>query len=334
MSLLLNDDQRALQTTVRDFFSTEADLSYVRKRLGQPSGDRELWQKFAALGVASLWEGEESAGFRALALVASEAGRALAPLAVSETLLFGPFLSTTIAPAEREKLASFAAWQASKVSSGTLRVGLLQNPDGASHFCADADQTPIVGMLRGGHLTLSAVRQVKAHASLDLTLPFFSVEADGGSFTLSGEASARLALLYAVLKASEIAGACGRVVEMTTEYVKTRKQFGAPIGSFQAVAHRVADMYLWSEAIDATAAFAAWAADDAPAQLPLAASAALSFACEYGPRCIETAIQMHGGIGFTWEHDLHLFLRRVRTVAALHAPQPEALVERAYSVLS
>ena len=145
MSLLLNDDQRALQTTVRDFFSTEADLSYVRKRIGQRTGDQELWRKFAELGVAALWEGEDGAGFRALALVAIEAGRALAPLAVSETLLFGPFLLKALSSADGGKLRAYASWPGAELATGTVRIGLVQQPTGARQFCADADQTPVIG---------------------------------------------------------------------------------------------------------------------------------------------------------------------------------------------
>jgi alkylation response protein AidB-like acyl-CoA dehydrogenase len=105
---------------------------------------------------------------------------------------------------------------------------------------------------------------------------------------------------------------------MTAEYLKTRKQFGVAIGSFQAVQQKIADAYLSSEAASALAAFAAWAVDSSRNQVQFSARAALHFALENLPQVVESAVQLHGGIGFTWEYDLHLFLRRVKMFEALY----------------
>ena len=104
---------------------------------------------------------------------------------------------------------------------------------------------------------------------------------------------------------------------MTLEYVKTRKQFDVPVGSFQAVAHRCAQMLLHSESVRSTAYFAAWAAGADPGKLPEAAALAAAVAAEAGREVTGSAIQAHGGIGFTWEADIHWFYKRAQLDAAL-----------------
>ena len=110
------------------------------------------------------------------------------------------------------------------------------------------------------------------------------------------------------------------MVEATVEFVKTRKQFGVAIGGFQAVQHKLANMHLKTEAMRAMAHFASWSAEESKDQLTLASASALAFACEHAGTIVEDAIQLHGGIGFTWEFDLHLFLRRAKMLEILFAP--------------
>jgi alkylation response protein AidB-like acyl-CoA dehydrogenase len=119
-----------------------------------------------------------------------------------------------------------------------------------------------------------------------------------------------------VLKASEVSGLCQRVLQMTTEYVKTRNQFGVPIGSFQAIQQKLAQVYAESEALASLCRFAAWSFSASPEQRRLTSRAAALKAAELGVQVCEVAIQCHGGIGFTWEYDLHLFLRRAQMVRA------------------
>jgi alkylation response protein AidB-like acyl-CoA dehydrogenase len=104
---------------------------------------------------------------------------------------------------------------------------------------------------------------------------------------------------------------------MTADYVKTRKQFDRAIGTFQAVQHKLADCYLQLEQLEALALFAAWAAESDPAQFYSAVAACKGLASAEVPRIIETTVQVHGGIGFTYEYDLHLLLRRARVVSSL-----------------
>jgi alkylation response protein AidB-like acyl-CoA dehydrogenase len=99
---------------------------------------------------------------------------------------------------------------------------------------------------------------------------------------------------------------------MSVEYAKQRTQFGRPIGAYQAVAHRCAGMLLETESARSAALFAAWAADSDPDAVPMAASVAKVTAADAGWRVTASALQVHGGIGFTWEHDLHFLLKRAK----------------------
>ena len=117
--------------------------------------------------------------------------------------------------------------------------------------------------------------------------------------------------------AAEVVGIAQRALEMTLEYVKERRQFGVPVGSFQAVQNRCAQMLLDTESARSTALFAAWAADAAPERLPEAAALAAAAAADGGRSVTASAIQAHGGIGFTWEADVHWLYKRAQLDAAL-----------------
>jgi alkylation response protein AidB-like acyl-CoA dehydrogenase len=106
-------------------------------------------------------------------------------------------------------------------------------------------------------------------------------------------------------------------MEMAVSYAGEREQFGRPIGSYQAVSHRCAQMLLETENSRSATYYAAWAADAEPDELPLAASMAKAYASDSGWRVADASLQVHGGIGFTWEHDLHLWLKRARADAAI-----------------
>jgi len=123
--------------------------------------------------------------------------------------------------------------------------------------------------------------------------------------------------IAAVLLAAELVGVCQCALDTTVAYVKERKQFGAPVGSFQAVSHRCAEMLVLTEGSRSAAYAAAWAADADPTGLPEAASIAKASASEAGRDVTAAAIQLHGGIGFTWEADLHWLYKRAQLDAGL-----------------
>jgi alkylation response protein AidB-like acyl-CoA dehydrogenase len=127
-----------------------------------------------------------------------------------------------------------------------------------------------------------------------------------------GGAGAAQALLdrAAVGFSAEMLGGAGRVLEMAAEYAKDRIQFGQPIGSFQAVKHRCADMVVDVEGMRSSTWYAAWCLGAGHADVPVAASAAKIWCSDAARRVMASGLQVHGGIGFTWEHDLHLYLKR------------------------
>ena len=127
--------------------------------------------------------------------------------------------------------------------------------------------------------------------------------------------------LSRVLVAAEILGACQKVFEMTVEYVKTRQQFSQPIGAFQSVQHALADICQKIEMLDSLLSFSVWSLKKPSLQSDLSSQALLRFALREGVGIVEKAIQLHGGIGFTWEHELHFYLRRVRSLVALAGSQ-------------
>jgi alkylation response protein AidB-like acyl-CoA dehydrogenase len=133
----------------------------------------------------------------------------------------------------------------------------------------------------------------------------------------AGAALERVTDLALIALAAEQTGTAEGALEMTVEYAKQRVQFGRPIGSFQAVKHRLADMMVHVEACKSAAYFAACSADEDSAELPEAASLAKAWCSEAAANCAGNAIQLHGGIGFTWEHDAHLYFKRARASGTL-----------------
>ena len=147
--------------------------------------------------------------------------------------------------------------------------------------------------------------------TIDSTRRFASVSADGGE-ALDGDVQAGLDRVATALSA-ELTGLAQRTMELAVDYAKERKQFDRPIGAYQAVSHRCAQMLMEVESARALTYFAAYAADSEPEELSLAASTAKAYASDAGWRVSASSLQVHGGIGFTWEHDLHFFLKRAKT---------------------
>jgi alkylation response protein AidB-like acyl-CoA dehydrogenase len=156
----------------------------------------------------------------------------------------------------------------------------------------------------------------EAVEALDPTRRLWRVQAEGDLEALPGD-GARARDIAAVALAAESAGVARRAMDMGVQYAKEREQFGRPIGAYQAVSHACAQMLLEVEGARSTALYAAWALDHEPESGPLAASMAKAYASDAGWRVPAASLQVHGGIGFTWEHDLHLWLKRGKANAYL-----------------
>ena len=275
--------------------------------------------------------------------MAHEAGRSLLPEALIDNIFAGPFVLRSLVKSGHSggavSILKDRLRAAIALSSGPAPLSISVKGDsciidGQAQFvrgaaCADCvlvigDQSVAVLDLLASTKQVTIAAQVGLDSSIKLgAITFTKAKAS----LLNGIDSAALRALLLVLRACEVSGACEKVVELTVEYVKTRKQFDLPVGGFQAVQHRLADMHLQAEAISAASYFGSWAADYDPKQLSFAARAAIAYACEQGPEIIEGAIQLHGGIGFTWEFDLHLYLRRVRAISALYGFDDQGYID-------
>jgi alkylation response protein AidB-like acyl-CoA dehydrogenase len=316
MNFELTDDQQAIQRTARDFLAAEYPPAEVRRlAYDVPRGfTDEGWTRICELGWPALLVAEEDGGLGLgvveLAVVQEELGAALAP---------SPFLSTVVAAAliaeagsdeQRSRwLPALAAGEA-RGAVATLR------DDGGWTAVPDADGADVVVVRDGERWALAQGASAEALEALDPTRRLWRVRADGELDALPGD-GARAVDIAAVALAAESVGVARRALDMAVRYAKEREQFGRPIGAYQAVSHACAQMLLEVEGARSTALYAAWTLDHEPESAPLAASMAKAYASDAGWRVPAASLQVHGGIGFTWEHDLHLWLKRGKANAYL-----------------
>jgi len=341
----LSSDQSELQSLLRGFFSDTAPGEYLRKRMAaQIRRDDALFEGARQLGLSEAFGAADGGyGVAELAVVAEEVGRALFPEPILERLLGDSILPRLISPSAASALgkvgskSAFAPTQGTKLSvhkkKGTISgdISWAFGVEGADRLFA-----PVCDGAKMGYIAVALNQSginVTPTTSLDLTMPLSQVVCkDATALFFDADDSALIEDTLEIVKASEVFGITSRVIEMTTEYVKTREQFNVPIGAFQAVQHRLADAYAASEALGALCRFAAWSVEHSPEQRRLTARAAVSHASDVGPSVCEAAIQCHGGIGFTWEYDLHLLLRRAKVIQAgfgLNGERADTLLARA-----
>jgi alkylation response protein AidB-like acyl-CoA dehydrogenase len=303
MDFDLTEDQREIKRVAHELLSARSPMAKVREAADAAEYDPELWREIVGLGwpgiaVAETYGGQ-GLGAVELAVLLEELGYACAAT---------PFLSTAAAAAviqaagndeQRER------WLPG-LASGELTAGI-----GTPELAADAAGAAVVVLLDGSDARLIVEPQAEPVVMIDPTRRFARVT--GSAEPLEPGAGARV--LGAV--AAEVVGVCQRALDMTLEYVKDRKQFGVPVGSFQAVSHRCAQMLLQTESARSAAYFAAWAADADPDRLAEASALAAAAAATGGREVTGSAIQAHGGIGFTWEADVHWLYKRAQLDAAL-----------------
>jgi alkylation response protein AidB-like acyl-CoA dehydrogenase len=315
MDFGFTDDQREIQRTARDLLADRASAARVREHAEARTTDESLWQELSELGwpgiAVSESYGGQGLGQIELSILCEELGRSLAPV---------PFLGSAMAAAVIEHGGSEEQrerWLPG-LASGELVGALGAARDGASELVIGAPQAQVIVLVEddGSAQALAAEEvEVTPLDSIDPTRSAGSVVASGtGGALPDGCAGFGRALISA---SSELVGVCDRALAMTVEHVKDRKQFGVPVGSFQAVSHRCAQMLLDTEKARSTTAFAAWTADADPERLAEAAAMAKAASSDAGREVTAAAIQMHGGIGFTWEADVHWLFKRAQLDAAL-----------------
>jgi alkylation response protein AidB-like acyl-CoA dehydrogenase len=316
MNFELTDDQRAIQRTARDFLASAYPAAEVRRLAYEtPRGfEDEGWAAICELGWPALLVPEEHGGLGLgvveLAVVQEEVGAALAP---------SPFLSTVAAAAVIAEAGSAdqrTRWLPALAAGEARGAVATLGEDGGWIAVPDADGADVVVVRDGNRWALATDATAEPVEALDVTRRLWRVRAGGDLEPLPRDA-ARAADVVAVALAAESVGVARRALDMAVQYAKEREQFGRPIGAYQAVSHACAQMLLEVEGARSTALYAAWALDHEPESGPLAASMAKAYASDAGWRVPAAALQVHGGIGFTWEHDLHLWLKRGKANAYL-----------------
>jgi alkylation response protein AidB-like acyl-CoA dehydrogenase len=349
MNLDFSDDQKLLQKTARDFLEERSPLQVNRDVLeGDAHWNEELWKATAEMG----WQGavipEEYGGagfgYLELVLLAEEVGRSIAPIPFSSSVYLATealLLGGSDAQRKRElaRLASgeavgTLAWAESKGTPGpaslqtTLSGGKLNGtkiavPDGNVATTAivvardDAGATLALADLGGSGVKIEPAR------SVDPTRSFATVHFSDAPAEPLGDAGKGWELLQrvldraAVLQAFEQQGMAQRVFELTQEQTMSRYAFGRPVASFQAIKHRMADMYVNLTLSSSNNYYAAWALDTDADELGVAAATARVQSIVAGDNCTVEMVQLYGGIGYTWEYDCHLFYRRNKFQNAL-----------------
>jgi alkylation response protein AidB-like acyl-CoA dehydrogenase len=345
----LNDEQQAIRSTAREFLAARYKSERIRELVDSEHGfDESDWREMAELGWTGLalpeeWGGQ-GLGIVDLAVVFEEMGYALAPTPLLSNTIVGLALARCASDGQRERwLRPLAAGELrgtpALVDAGSPAVpavftmearqegdGVVLDGEKVLVLDASAADFFLVATSDGRrHLVARDTQgvEVSVEPSLDPTRRLHSVRFDGvrveAADTLPAEGAdfGPVLLRVWVALAAESTGVAQRSLEMAVAYAKDRKQFGRPIGSYQAVSHRCAQMLLETENSRSAVYGAAWAADAEPESLPLAASMAQAYASDAGWRVPNASIQVHGGIGFTWEHDLHFFLKRGKANAPL-----------------
>jgi alkylation response protein AidB-like acyl-CoA dehydrogenase len=320
MDFGLSEDQREIQRTARELLAARATPARVRECAEARRPDKELWRELGELGWLGIAlperYGGQGLGSVELSILCEELGRSLAPIPFLSTVLASTLIERAGSQEQRERLLPALASGEQGAAVGVAKAGKaeLVVGGGEAHVLVLLETSPthsLARVLRAGEADVALV------ASIDPTRSAAAVTAaEQAGELLEGDLSGGLdRALVAV--ASELVGVCDRALEMTVAYVKERKQFGVPVGAYQAVSHRCAQMLLDTEKARSTTAFAAWAADADPQRLSEAAAMAKAAASDAGVELTASAIQAHGGIGFTWEADVHWLYKRALLDASL-----------------
>ncbi|HVA04615.1 MAG TPA: acyl-CoA dehydrogenase family protein [Acidimicrobiales bacterium] len=350
MNFAFSEEQEELRRSVRRFLEDKSPSTEVRRLMETTEGfDKAVWDQMAnQLGLQALAIPEEYGGvgfgYVELTVVFEEMGAALlcAPYFATVALAANALLSSGDEAAKKELLPGIASgetiatlaltedsgrWDTDGITLAATRKGDEWKVDGHKMFVIDGQNANLVlvaartdkgvslfaveGGAAGMTTTpLATMDQTRKQARIEFaSTPARLIGEDGGAAPVV----TRTLDLAAVALAAEQVGGAQRCLDMAVEYAKTRIQFGRPIGSFQAIKHKCADMLLEVESAKSAAYYAGWAAAEDSEELPVVASLAKSYCSEAYFHAAAENIQIHGGIGFTWEHDAHLYFKRAKS---------------------
>jgi alkylation response protein AidB-like acyl-CoA dehydrogenase len=347
-----NEEQDQLRAAVADFLKNETPTAFARQMLEQDAGmTDEVWRKMAQLGWMGLTVpeayGGSGLGLLDLAIVAEEMGGVVLPGPYFSTVALAlPAIVELGTDEERERLlpaiadGSMKATVAWVEADGVWRgggFGCRAESDGArvivngqKLFVSDARSADVIFVVADGPdgtgiFAIGADNpglEIRPMTGMDETRKLDVVTLNGvavdASARLGGRVVERAALdrlldIAKTMLAAEMCGAAAAVVDLSVEYAKIREQFGRPIATFQALQHKMADMKVALENARSLTYYAAWALDNGAEDARLACAMAKAYASEACVGVVAEGIQVHGGIGFTWEHDAHLYFKRVKS---------------------
>lgn len=329
MEFAFTEEQAMIADTVRGFFAERASSQRTREAMAAGDIDRALWAAFcgelALAGVAvpeSL--GGAGLGMVEFALVAEAAGAQVAALPLPAlAMALAALAAGGGAPADRRLAAIMAGEAVPAFSTDFVREGGGDRLTGTARFVAYAASADLLffSAAGGGTWVVPADApglRITPHVTMDQTRPLAEVRLDdvAAEPLCAGARDTALRSGWLCLAAEALGGAQA-ALDRTSAYAKERVQFGRPIGSFQAYKHRLADMMVDIEQARSAAYWAACAIDEQSDETDLALHAAKAFCTDTFRMCAGNMIQLHGGIGFTWEHDAHLFFKRARGAGSM-----------------
>ncbi len=347
MNFDFSEEQKLLQHSAREYLSKHSSLAHVREVFEADAGySRDLWKGVAELGWLGVAIPEEYGGagygYLELAMIAGEIGQSLAPIPFGSTAYLAAEAISRAGSEEQKKkyLAGIAEGNLIGTLAATEKAGTLSQKSVSATFTdgvlsgtkvpvADgtaADFAVVLAKEGDGHslvivdLDASGIERKRLDA-LDPTRPQAQLTFEGTPATRLGDAGHGWKLTQSVLTraaalmAFEQLGTADRAFQVTLDFTMNRYAFGRPVASFQSLKHRMADLYTDREIARSNCYWAAWALENDDDELPIAAASARISASDALEHTTVEMIQMHGGVGFTWEYDCHLFYRRAKALS-------------------
>ena len=314
MNFDLNDEQQEIKRTAHEFLASRFKPEKVRELAEARGYDDGLWKEISELGWPGIAIAEEDGGqglgMVELAVLFEESGIACAPTPLLGSAGAALVISAAGSDGQRSE------WLP-KLASGEATGSFGGFAEGQSTLFCDLPTADVVVTFDGEGALLAPPSEVdfEPFEAIDAARSYGLVSEAAGE-RLPGDADAGRDRL-AVAIAAELTGIAQRTLEMATEYARERQQFGRPIGAYQAVSHRIATMLLATEEARSLTYYASWTADAEPESLPMAAAMAGARASDAGWEVPASALQVLGGIGFTWEHDLQFWLKRGRVAGRM-----------------
>ncbi len=306
MDFDLSDDQLALRDGARELLDGLASAAQVRAHTaGGAAFDAGLWSAMVEQGWLGieLPEARGGVGLGAVevAVLCDELGRHAAP---------APFVSTVLA-IDAFARAGDDEW-VDRLAAGGALACVAWDPSAPVPYAPSADVAVVLAP--DGVYAMEMAGRPRRQPAMDLTRELGWLDFAPERARRLGGDDARVRLLDrgATFTAADLLGSSSRALDLAVEHAKDRVQFGRPIGAFQAVKHRCADMLVDVEGMRSTVYWAAWCIGASDAEASVAASTAKIWCSDASKRVMSSALQVHGGIGFTWEHDLHFFLKRAQ----------------------